>query len=86
VRANRPGVQAFRYGTTPISEKPGLWGGFSQLHYWHPDSVFHRVPDDTPAELAAPCLPTGNGFQWTYLDGRAGPGKTVLIKDPDNRA
>ena len=78
--ARRPG--ALRYGTTPISEKPGLWGGFSQFQYLHPDSVFHRVPDETPAELAALCLPIGNGFQWTYLDGRAGPGKTVLIQGP----
>jgi threonine dehydrogenase-like Zn-dependent dehydrogenase len=78
--ARRPG--ALRYGTTPITEKPGLWGGYSQFQYLHPDSVFHRVRESVPAELAAMALPIGNGFQWTYLDGRAGPGKTVLIQGP----
>ena len=78
--ARRPG--AMRYGTTPISEKPSLWGGYSQFQYLHPDSVFHKVPDDVPAEQASMCLPLGNGIQWTYLDGRAGPGKTVLIQGP----
>jgi threonine dehydrogenase-like Zn-dependent dehydrogenase len=78
--ARRPG--ALRYGTTPITEKPGLWGGYSQFQYLHPDSVFHRVRENVPAELAAMCLPLGNGIQWTYLDGRAGPGQTVLIQGP----
>lgn len=78
--ARRPG--ALRYGTTPISETPGLWGGYSQFQYLHSDSVFHRIPEDMPAELAAMCLPLANGIQWAYLDGRAGPGKTVLIQGP----
>ena len=78
--ARRPG--ALRYGTTPVTHSPGLWGGYSQYQYLHPNSVFHKLADDVPAELAAMCLPIGNGIQWAYLDAAAGPGKTILIQGP----
>lgn len=78
--ARHPG--AMRYGTTPITQPPALWGGFSQYQYLHPNSVFHRVPENVPAELLAMCLPVGNGIQWMCFDAGAGPGKSVLIQGP----
>ncbi len=76
----RPG--ALRYGSTSIDVAPALWGGYSQFQYLHPRSVLHRVPGGVDPRLAAMALPIGNGFQWTVLDGKAGPGQTVVIQGP----
>lgn len=75
---------AVRYGSTPVNKRPSLWGGYSQFVYLHPRSVFHRLPsaDVIPDRIAAMALPIGNGFQWAYLDGGAGPGKTIIIQGP----
>jgi len=73
---------AIRYGSTPLSVEPSLWGGFSQYLYLHPRTVMHRVPKNVPPHIAAMAIPLGNGFQWAYLDGGAGPGKTVVVQGP----
>ncbi len=69
-----------RYGATEIAVAPGLWGGFSQYQHLHPATVFHRVPDGLEGRYAALALPAANGIEWTYLQGKAGPGDTVVIQ------
>jgi threonine dehydrogenase-like Zn-dependent dehydrogenase len=71
-----------RYGSTPITVAPALYGGYSRYLYLHPRTVFHRLPASVPPHIAAMALPLGNGFQWAYLDAGAGPGKTVVILGP----
>ncbi|MFM2444225.1 MAG: hypothetical protein RJB09_1411, partial [Pseudomonadota bacterium] len=71
-----------RFGSTPISVQPSLWGGYSQFAYMHPRTVVHKVPAGVEPHIAAMALPIGNGFQWMYFDGGAGPGKNIVIQGP----
>jgi threonine dehydrogenase-like Zn-dependent dehydrogenase len=77
-----PGRTILRYGNTPVSVAPSLWGGFSQYLYLPPNAILHRIPAHVPATHAALFVPLANGMQWAYLQGGAAPGKTVVIQGP----
>jgi threonine dehydrogenase-like Zn-dependent dehydrogenase len=76
----RPG--ALRYGATPVTVPPALWGGYAQYLYLHPNAVLHRLPAQLPPELATMSIPVSNGIQWACFDGGVGPGMSVLIEGP----
>lgn len=78
-RGNKPFL---RYGSTPISVEPSLWGGFSQYQYLHPNSLIHRVGDDIPAALLALFVPISNGIRWVTKVGGAPLGGSILIQGP----
>jgi threonine dehydrogenase-like Zn-dependent dehydrogenase len=73
---------ALRYGSTPLTTAPALWGGYSEYLYLHPNTVLHRLPDGVSAVEASLALPLGNGYEWTVAEGRAGPGTAVLVMGP----
>ncbi len=73
------------YSYIPVSETPGLWGGYSQYMYLHPNSVVHRMSDELPASLAVIFNPLGAGFRWATEIPQTQPGDTVVILGPGQR-
>ncbi|MCW3838321.1 zinc-binding dehydrogenase [Sphingomonas canadensis] len=76
------GTNPRRYGLIDPGAAPHLVGGFAEYIHLPWNTVFHKIPQDLPAELATLAIPIGNGVQWVARDVNAGPGKTVLIIGP----
>ncbi|MDE3074953.1 MAG: alcohol dehydrogenase catalytic domain-containing protein [Chloroflexota bacterium] len=76
-----PSRGGLRYGSTPVSVEPGLWGGYSRYLYVHPNAVIHAAPAHAPAEQLAMSIPLSNGVQWATREVSA-PGRTFLIEGP----
>jgi|SRR5579875_137983 len=73
------------HGVTPLSREPGLWGGFAEYIYLHPNAILHRMRGDIPAEIAVMFNPLGAGVRWVSDLGQVGLGDTVLILGPGQR-
>jgi len=73
------------YSYVPLSEWPGLWGGYAQYMFVHKNSVVHKVDPSLPASLAVMFNPLGAGFRWAVEMPRTQPGDTVVILGPGQR-
>lgn len=71
-----------RYGGKSVDVAPGLFGGYSDYMYLHPQSIVHRVADDVSPELAQLYVPISNGLYWVQDLGQARIGSTVVIIGP----
>lgn len=73
------------YSYVPLSDAPGLWGGYSQYMYLHPNSIVHPVSRALPAEIGVMFNPLGAGFRWAVELPATRPGDTVVILGPGQR-
>ncbi len=73
------------YSYIPLSESPGLWGGYAQYMFLHANSVVHKVNAELPASLAVMFNPLGAGFRWAAEIPNTQPGDTVVILGPGQR-
>ena len=73
------------YSYIPLSDAPGLWGGYSQYMYLDPCSVLHKMDKKLPPEIAVIFNPLGAGFRWAVEMPQTRIGDTVVIMGPGQR-
>lgn len=71
-----------RYGALSTRESPGLWGGYAEFVYLHPNSVVYPVSPSVAPELVPLFIPVSNGIDWVERVGKAAIGCTVVIQGP----
>jgi threonine dehydrogenase-like Zn-dependent dehydrogenase len=73
------------FGYTTLARAPGLWGGFADFMYLHPQAILHKMDPDIPPEIAVMFNPLGAGVRWAVTLGQVSLGDTVLILGPGQR-
>jgi threonine dehydrogenase-like Zn-dependent dehydrogenase len=76
-RGTRPG-----YGITPLSEEPGLWGGYCTHVFVPRTAKVHSIPPGMPLPTAlVACSVLANGIRWMSA-ASVGSGMTVAVLGP----
>lgn len=71
-----------RYGGKSIYSGSGLYGGYADKLYLHPQAIVHQVSPEVPAELVQLYIPISNGLEWVGEVGGLRAGGTVVIVGP----
>lgn len=71
-----------RYGGKSVHHGSGLYGGYADYLYLHPQAIVHKVAPDVPAELVQLYIPISNGLDWVGGAGGLRPGGTVVVIGP----
>jgi alcohol dehydrogenase len=71
-----------RYGKTPLTQAPGLWGGYAETVFLSPSATAHVVPAELDSDLATLFVPISNGLSWLRSAGQLHPGESVLVIGP----
>jgi len=73
------------YSYIPTTDKPGLWGAYSQYMFIDAGSVLHKMDPNLPAELAVMFNPLGAGYRWAVEIPQTKIGDDILIMGPGQR-
>lgn len=79
---SRSGKPFLRYGSTPVSLEPALFGGFAEYLYLHPRAIIYPIGQALSPELATLFVPISNGIRWVVQEGGMQLGQTVVIMGP----
>lgn len=71
-----------RYGGKSIHSGSGLYGGYSDYMYLHPQAIVHKVDEKVDADLVQLYIPISNGLDWVSRIGALPLGGTVVVVGP----
>ncbi|KRE38966.1 hypothetical protein ASG73_00945 [Janibacter sp. Soil728] len=71
-----------RYGGKSIHDGSGLYGGYADYLYLHPQAIVHKVSPHVDADLVQLFIPIANGLHWAGTVGALPPGGTAVIVGP----
>jgi threonine dehydrogenase-like Zn-dependent dehydrogenase len=73
------------YGYLSAEIEPGLWGGYSESLYLHPNTILHKIPTSIPTGIASLWNALGASVRWAGSLSGTHSGDMVVIFGPGPR-